>query len=69
MSNVSEFIQTLAVTYGLNLLWAVVILIVGYWVAGIMASLTRRGLERVNVDPRRRAEILARYGRSGRLQA
>lgn len=51
MPNLSEFVQNLVVTYGLNLLWAVVILIVGYWVAGIMANLTRRALGRINVDP------------------
>ncbi len=50
MENITATLQNLIVTYGLNLLWAIIILIIGYWAAGFMAGLARKGLVRVNVD-------------------
>lgn len=50
MENITTTLQNLIVTYGLNLVWAIVILIIGYWTAGFIAKLARKGLERVKID-------------------
>lgn len=50
MDNIAEMLQSLIVTYGLNLLWAVVIFIVGRWAAGLASRLLKRGLKKADID-------------------
>lgn len=51
MATILENLPTLVVTYGLNILWAVVIFLIGRWAAGLIARLLRRTLTRTDVDP------------------
>ena len=51
MENLTATIQTLILTYGLNIVWAVVILIVGRWVAGLLSNLVRKALGRTDTNP------------------
>ena len=37
--------------YGLNLVWAIVILIIGRWAAGLLSSLVKKGLDRTDTNP------------------
>lgn len=46
-----NLLQPLLLTGGLNLLWAVVILLGGFWLARLVAGLLRKTLQRSNVDP------------------
>lgn len=46
-----EYLQSLIITYGLNLLGAVVILAVGWWLARQLTRLLRRGLNRAEIEP------------------
>jgi small conductance mechanosensitive channel len=50
MENVVQILNQWIVTYGLNVIGAIVILIVGRVAAGIMRNVTKRGLSRGNVD-------------------
>ncbi|MFZ1395463.1 MAG: mechanosensitive ion channel domain-containing protein [Candidatus Promineifilaceae bacterium] len=43
-------IQALILTYGLNILGAIVILIAGYWLAGIIAGWVRKALGKTNTN-------------------
>ncbi len=51
-----ETIRVLALDYGLNILGAVVILIVGYWAAGWLARLIRKSMSKTKID-----EALVRF--------
>ena len=44
-------LQALIVSFGLNLLWAIIILLIGWWVAKLLARWLRRGLGRADIDP------------------
>lgn len=50
MDNVVPMLQGFLVTYGLNILGAILILIFGRWLASLAANLLKRGLTRSNVD-------------------
>ncbi|GJM40707.1 MAG: mechanosensitive ion channel protein [Ardenticatenaceae bacterium] len=45
-----EQIQELVLSYGLNILGAIVILIVGYWLAGAVASWVKKALSKTNTN-------------------
>jgi small conductance mechanosensitive channel len=51
MATILENLPTLVVAYGLNILWAVIIFLIGRWAAGLIARLLRRTLTRTDVDP------------------
>jgi small conductance mechanosensitive channel len=44
-------LQTVIVSFGLNLFWAVVTLAVGWWAAKLLARWLRRGLAKAKVEP------------------
>ncbi len=44
-------LQSLIVSFSLNVLWAVIILAAGWWVARLLARFLRRSLTRADVDP------------------
>lgn len=46
-----ENLQSLIISYGLNLLWALIILAIGWWLAGFLTRLLKRGLTRAEVAP------------------
>lgn len=46
-----ENLQTLVVTYGLNLLWAVVILLIGWWLARLLSRLLKNSLGKAQIEP------------------
>lgn len=46
-----QYLQTLIISFGWNLLWAVVILAIGWWAAKLLARWLRRGLVRAKVEP------------------
>jgi small conductance mechanosensitive channel len=46
-----ENLQSLLVSYGLNVLWAIVILLIGRWLAGLFTAMLKKGLSRAEVDP------------------
>ena len=46
-----ENLQSLLVSYGLNVLWAIVILLIGRWLAGLFTGMLKKGLSRAEVDP------------------
>ncbi|WP_420645243.1 mechanosensitive ion channel family protein [Candidatus Leptofilum sp.] len=48
--DVVEQLQELVLTYGLNILGAVVILIVGYWLAGVVSRWAQRALSQTNTN-------------------
>ena len=48
--DIIEQAQTLILTYGLNILGAIVIVFLGYWVAGIASSWTRKVLSKTNTN-------------------
>lgn len=50
MTNLVETIQNLILTYGLNLVWAVIIVIAGRWGAGFASNLIKRTLKRTDTD-------------------
>jgi len=50
MANIINILQSLAVTYGFNLLWAIVIFIVGRWAAGLASRLAKRVLTKADID-------------------
>jgi len=50
MENVSEQIMVFISTYGLKVLGAIIILIVGWLAASLGRNLSKKGLERKNVD-------------------
>lgn len=50
MANIIETLQSLAVTYGLNLLWAIVIVIIGRWAAGLASRVLKKGLAKTDID-------------------
>ena len=50
MTNIVELLQSLVVTYGLNVLWAIVIFIIGRWAAGLASRLVKRVLTKADVD-------------------
>ncbi|MCA9973930.1 MAG: mechanosensitive ion channel [Anaerolineales bacterium] len=54
-----DMIRTFAVQYGLNLLGAILIVLIGWWAARIISRLLRRTLEKARVDL-----ALARFGGS-----
>jgi len=45
-----DFMLTLGLTYGVNILMAVLILAVGWWISNLVANALRRALNRTNVD-------------------
>lgn len=51
MENVSDQIMVFISTYGLKVLGAIIILIVGWLAAGLGRNLSKKGLESRNVDP------------------
>ena len=51
MENISEQIIVFISTYGIKVLGAIIILVVGWIAAGIGRNVSRKGLERKNVDP------------------
>ena len=51
MENVSDQIMVFISTYGLKVLGAIIILIVGWLAASLGRNLSKKGLERKNVDP------------------
>jgi len=46
----SESVLNLVVTYGMNILWAIVILLIGWWVAKLLTRFLRRALQKAEVD-------------------
>lgn len=48
--DIIEQVQTLVLTYGLNILGAIVILLIGYWVAGLASRWTRQALSRTHTN-------------------
>jgi small conductance mechanosensitive channel len=46
-----DTIQSLILEYGLNILWAIVIIVIGWWLAGFLSKLLRNNLGRAEVDP------------------
>lgn len=50
MTNLVETIQNLILTYGLNLVWAVIIVIAGRWGAGFASNLIKKTLKRTDID-------------------
>jgi small conductance mechanosensitive channel len=44
-------LQSLIVSFGLNILWVIVILVIGWWLAALIARLLRRTLGKVDVEP------------------
>ena len=48
--DILELAQELILTYGLNVLGAIVIVIVGYWLAGIVSRWVREGLAKTNTN-------------------
>ena len=51
MNNLFETIQALALNYGLNLLWAIVIFIIGRWAAGFISNMVRKAMGRTDTNP------------------
>lgn len=51
MSSFLETVQNLALTYGLNLLAAVVILIIGRWVARFLTNMLDKALQKADINP------------------
>ena len=47
---IGQTLQTLALTYGLNLLWAIIIFLVGRWAAKVISQWLRNWLTRIEVD-------------------
>lgn len=43
-------LQSLIVEYGLNVLWAIVIILIGWWLASILSKLLRGSLKKAGVD-------------------
>ncbi len=50
MANILPLLQSFIVTYGLNILGAIVIFIIGRWAAGLASRLIKRVLNKANVD-------------------
>lgn len=50
MSGIIPLVQGLLVTYGLNILGAVIIFLVGRWAAGVASRLLHQALTKANVD-------------------
>ncbi|MEQ9265687.1 MAG: mechanosensitive ion channel [Balneolaceae bacterium] len=48
--NISDINMDLVIVYGLNLLKAIAVLVIGLWIVRIIAKLVRRGLNKSNVD-------------------
>jgi small conductance mechanosensitive channel len=46
-----NYFQSLIVEYGLNIIWAIVIIVVGWWLAGILSKLLRKNMNRADIDP------------------
>lgn len=51
MGNIIQTLNALLVTYGLNVVAAIVIFIVGRWVAGLISRLVEKTMTRSNADP------------------
>ena len=49
-NTIGQTLQTLALTYGLNLLWAIIIFLVGRWAAKVVSQWLRNWLTRIEVD-------------------
>ena len=50
MQDILAQAQSLILSYGLSLIWAIIVFIIGRWVAGILANLVRKAMNRANVD-------------------
>lgn len=50
MSNLIPMIESLLLTYGLSLLWAVVIFLIGRWLANLASNFVRSALGKAQVD-------------------
>ncbi len=46
-----EYLQSLAVGYGLNIIWAIVIVLAGWWLAGLLSKLLKKNMSRAEIDP------------------
>lgn len=50
MENIMDTIQSLVVTYGLNVLYAILILLIGWWLAGIISRLLNKVMTKAEVN-------------------
>lgn len=50
MDNILESAQTLLLTYGLRLLAAIAVIVIGRWLAGFISRLVRRAMKRTDID-------------------
>jgi small conductance mechanosensitive channel len=50
MADIIDILTSLFVTYGLNILGAIIIFLIGRWVAGIVSRLLRKVLNKANVN-------------------
>ena len=46
-----DYIQSLIVQYGLNIVWAILIVLAGWWLAGLLSKLLKNNLTRAEIDP------------------
>ncbi len=50
LTSLMETIQNLVLNYGLNLIWAIIIFIVGRWAAGVLSGWVKKAMDRTDVS-------------------